>query len=703
MDSEAQGKYANIDIVIPFYKNAGLVRPLFDSLERVGGELCNRHTVVAINDSADEPELEAELSAAVERLSRQAPCRLIRNARNLGFVRSVNQVLAAARDARHDVLLLNSDTVIFPGAITELRRVAYLDPMTGFVSPRSNNATICSLPCQTVFKCVTPAEAYENFLALSKYLPEYNYVPTAVGFCLYIKAEILVEFGILDESFGQGYNEENDLIMRANRCGYRATLANRAFVYHVGEVSFSASGSAKHALEAKNAELLHRRYDEYPIAVREYFRSASYRAEEMISALLPDCDGRLDLVFDFSSVGPYHNGTSDVGKRLLKGALDHWHHRFNIFVMISNEARDFHKLDELPRLYFVSPETERTFAVSLRFSQPFEVEHLARMSRTGVINVFGMLDTIALDCLYLHHSDLATIWGFVCQYANGIIYNSDFVQGQFRRRFRFGTGVRELVSYHSFDLRDYAALPRTDGTGDYVLVIGNKFEHKRIPGTVEALSQAFPRVKLLVLGVNSAEGQNVIAYPSGNLSEASMHNLLRNAKFVVYPSLYEGFGIPVLEGLAHGKPVMARSIPVMRAIREKIAARDNLILYDSTSDLVARLREGFPQWKPVPDETGAETYNWSAISLNIGAFVEDLLRDWSVSDRLVPRLEYVSLLQGDSGSDRHQARADRAALRDREDVIKDIHGSLSWRVTAPLRWVGGLFLSMGKGKNDRLH
>jgi GT2 family glycosyltransferase/glycosyltransferase involved in cell wall biosynthesis len=699
MDSEVEEKYHATDIVIPFYKNAGLVRPLFDSLERVTGELIKNYTVVAVNDSAEDVELEVELSAAVERLSRQTPCRLVRNTRNMGFVRSVNQALAIARETGHDALLLNSDTVIFPGAMTELRRVAYLDPMTGFASPRSNNATICSLPCQKEFRCASPADAYENFLALSKYLPEYNYVPTAVGFCLYIKSEILVEFGIFDEAFGLGYNEENDLIMRANRCGYRAVLANRAFVYHVGEVSFSASGSAPHTLETENAALLQRRYNEYPTAVRDYFNSAQYRAEEMLSALLPDSEGRLDLVFDFSSMGPYHNGTSDVGKRLLRGALQHWHHKFNIFVMASNEARDFHELNKLPRVYIVSPQTERTFAISLRFGQPFGIDHLVRMSRTGVINVFGMLDTIALDCLYLHHSDLSTIWGFVCQHANGVIYNSEFVRDQFHRRFRFGCGVRELVSYHSFDLRDYAPEPQRAEAGDYILVVGNKFEHKRVPVTVEALSRAFPRVKVLVLGVDSAEGQNVIAYQSGSLSEASIHNLLRNAKFVVYPSLYEGFGIPVLEGLAHWKPVLARSIPVMRAIRERIAARDNLILYDSTGDLIARLREGFPQWKPVPSEAcGAEPYNWSAISVNIGAFLEDLVREWSFSDSLVPRLEFVSLLEGDSQTDRHQARADRAALRDREAAIKDIYGSLSWRVTAPLRWVGGVILRMGRGK-----
>ncbi len=42
---------------------------------------------------------------------------------------------------------------------------------------------------------------------------------------MYIKWQILADLGVFDEIYGLGYNEENDLIMRANRCGYRAVIA----------------------------------------------------------------------------------------------------------------------------------------------------------------------------------------------------------------------------------------------------------------------------------------------------------------------------------------------------------------------------------------------------------------------------------------------------------------------------------------------
>jgi glycosyltransferase involved in cell wall biosynthesis len=41
------------------------------------------------------------------------------------------------------------------------------------------------------------------------------------------------------------------------------------------------------------------------------------------------------------------------------------------------------------------------------------------------------------------------------------------------------------------------------------------------------------------------------------VSEFVKFRLLRHAEFLVYPSVYEGFGIPALEAMSLGKPVLA--------------------------------------------------------------------------------------------------------------------------------------------------
>jgi GT2 family glycosyltransferase len=708
-----------IDIVIPFYRNVGLVSSLFSSLATVKDELkaldC---TVVTVNDSPDDAELKPRLLEATGQLSPEVSCEIIENERNLGFVRSVNKALERAVSRGRDVVLLNSDVLVYPGALTEVRRVAYCDPMIGFVSPRSNNATICTLPHLDEFKKLRPDECYAVFQQLSPHLPDYHLVPTVVGFCLFIRLEILKEFGLFDESYGMGYNEENDLIMRANRCGFRAALANHAFVYHMGERSFSASAFPKQAQEDKNAALLHQRFPEYPVQVGRYFDSPHFKAERLLSALIPDADGRVDLLFDFSSVGPYHNGTFEVAKDLLSRAAEKWVEFFNLHVMASDEAIRFHKLDRLDRVFFVPTDTSRTFAVAFRFSQPFEYEQVLRMGRVGLLNVYGMLDPIAVDCLYLNQPDLEAMWEAVFQHADGVLYISDFVGEQFRRRFRLRPGLPELVTYLSLDFRDYAP-PHTPSGGSYILVIGNAFAHKRVSPTVDALSQAFPRQKIVAIGLQEDGRRNVMGYTSGSLTEGQMDSLLRGARLVVLPSLYEGFGIPLVRSLAYHKPVLARSIPVTRAIRERIHAEDNLILFSTIEELTEVLKRGFPVWREI-GSLGDPEGGWDTITDRIGEFLRRLLESFSFSEVLVPRLTHLRLLEslrsvsaanralpGGSAEAPEQAVHEygarltealrrveelRLIAKDRATQLEQVHKSMSWRITAPMRAVAGLLL-----------
>lgn len=713
-----------VDILIPFYRQPQLVKSLFDSLHHVAEELVETGSqVVAINDSPDDDALKTRLREAVESLSAKVSCRLIENAHNIGFARSVNGAASDSVENRRDVILLNSDTILFPGAIREIKRVAYLDPMIGFVSPRSNNATICSFPAKPEFQHLPPAQSYEVFRALSGYLPEYHYVPVAVGFCMYIKLQILAEFGLLDEVYGRGYNEENDLILRANRCGYQAALANHAFVYHMGEVSFSGSDSPKDALEKQNSKILVERYPEYPRSIRKYFDGIHYQGETMLPALLPDVDGRLDVVFDFSSMGTYHNGTFAAAKCILQAALETWQQHFQIYAMVTEAAQRFHGLDRYKGLLVVRPDTTRTFAIAFRFGQPFDYERLERMSRVGVLNVYMMLDTIAMDCLYLHQLNLETLWGTVFNYADAVLYNSKFVQQQFHRRFRRRPGLKEMAALHSLEVTDYRESPK-DGDlsrGSYLLVIGNAFAHKYVTATVDALSKAFPREKIVALGPSEDRWQNVTSYASGNLTDEQMRNLLRGAKAMIFPSHAEGFGIPVVESLAYARPVLARSIPVIRELREHLPSRDNLILYDSTRQLLELLSHGSPKWNGAAADPGAPApVSWKSGTAEIGQFLRRLVDTWDFKNDLLPRLAYMRILAD------HRAELDgpvpnakgviadddktlkklidpqivqdlKITLRDRELRITELENSLSWRITAPLRALGTLALRM-RGK-----
>ena len=84
-----------------------------------------------------------------------------------------------------------------------------------------------------------------------------------------ISSIVLERFGLFDEIYSPGYNEENDFVCRINRYGYSAVAANRAFVFHFETSSF---GTRRRNLEARNSQILLNRYPEYSRKIADYLR-----------------------------------------------------------------------------------------------------------------------------------------------------------------------------------------------------------------------------------------------------------------------------------------------------------------------------------------------------------------------------------------------------------------------------------------------
>ena len=55
------------------------------------------------------------------------------------------------------------------------------------------------------------------------------------------------------------------------------------------------------------------------------------------------------------------------------------------------------------------------------------------------------------------------------------------------------------------------------------------------------------------------------------LTEGELEWLYRHARLVLFPTLYEGFGLPMVEAFAHGIPALASDIPTLREVGEGCA------------------------------------------------------------------------------------------------------------------------------------
>jgi glycosyltransferase involved in cell wall biosynthesis len=111
-------------------------------------------------------------------------------------------------------------------------------------------------------------------------------------------------------------------------------------------------------------------------------------------------------------------------------------------------------------------------------------------------------------------------------------------------------------------------------SGPFVLHVGDLHERRNLATVVDAVIAARRHfggaagVSLVLAGVDRGVGEDICAIAAeadapgaavtlGAVSEDLLLSLYRCASALVYPSLYEGFGLPVLEAMACGTPVIA--------------------------------------------------------------------------------------------------------------------------------------------------
>jgi GT2 family glycosyltransferase len=250
-----------IDVIIPVYKGLEETRRCVESVLHHAQR--EAFAPVVVDDASPEPEI----SAYLDRLAHSGRIELLRNESNLGFVQTVNRAMELHRD--RDVVLLNSDTEVANDWLDRMVAAASRNDRIATVTPFSNNATICSYPFEG-WSSGLPGKL--GLAALDQLFAGTNAgqsidIPTAVGFCMYIRRRCLDEMGLFDNRYGRGYGEENDFCMRSAKSGWRHVLAADVFVFHEGGVSFS---DERFTLVRANARMLVDAHPEYNRVVHEF-------------------------------------------------------------------------------------------------------------------------------------------------------------------------------------------------------------------------------------------------------------------------------------------------------------------------------------------------------------------------------------------------------------------------------------------------
>jgi glycosyltransferase involved in cell wall biosynthesis len=170
------------------------------------------------------------------------------------------------------------------------------------------------------------------------------------------------------------------------------------------------------------------------------------------------------------------------------------------------------------------------------------------------------------------------------------------------------------------------------GEGGFVLAVGNLAAHKNLTA-LGALAQSLAQsgVKLVITGGFGGKAfreMPAITLPEpalyiGRVSDAELKALYGAAACFVFPSRYEGFGLPVAEAMLCGCPVVASGIPVLREIFPQGALFCDPL---SPRDIAAKVMQVIGDQKLQSDlgEAGkalAETMTWQRSGNEMNAII----------------------------------------------------------------------------------
>jgi glycosyltransferase involved in cell wall biosynthesis len=542
-------------------------------------------------------------------------------------VSALRRARRAAAMAGRGMLVLLRGATIGPEAARRLPSVLADDPMLGCVEPRfmcEDGPGIVALP---------PGHREGQLMSrrLVAALP-----PSYLGYdrlaaCLYVGPRIT---RLPDDTIDGIADVEEAvaiLVAEARRRGFRTVIDNR----HVAEIA--SARNAYPDLSPAAVERLRARYPEHDEVARRSATLPHYRREAALAAGLEAKHGAASrLLLDCTGLDARHNGTSEAVLGILDGLARLEGGQWRIELLVTPGARAFHELSQrYPFFRQLMLPPEEPAAVALRLSQPYRVGMIRDLHRCGLRVGTMILDTIAWDIAWTETEELGPCLEFAVRHFDALLFNSEFTRQRFAYRFPVRPGIRQCVTHHSFHATDHVRGAVGGHDHGPILLFGNAYPHKAITDTLDLLQRCFPFQPVTVVGGPQIDntGGNITLLPSGHLGAEEIDRLYTEARLLLYPSYYEGFGLPVVRGLNQGLDVLVRRSALATEIAANCRAPGRLLAFETPAEmveLIGRILAGepvdpLPQGAAIP--AGSGPLDWAGVARRIIDLADALLAE----------------------------------------------------------------------------
>lgn len=125
----------------------------------------------------------------------------------------------------------------------------------------------------------------------------------------------------------------------------------------------------------------------------------------------------------------------------------------------------------------------------------------------------------------------------------------------------------EAIDREMTEEREERLAIKLDLNRPYILFVGVREPRKNLDRLIKAWQPLANEIDLLVVGEKGWSQSDIGSQPNlrflGRVTDEELSVLYARAELFAYPSLYEGFGLPILEAFHHGTPVITSDISAM--------------------------------------------------------------------------------------------------------------------------------------------
>ncbi len=215
--------------------------------------------------------------------------------------------------------------------------------------------------------------------------------------------------------------------------------------------------------------------------------------------------------------------------------------------------------------------------------------------------------------------------------ARVLIAPSHFTAGRLREHFPDSSSKINVIYEGVKELgvpADFQEIARKEVKQPYLLYVGNAYPHKNLETLIGAslkLKEMGERANLVLAGKSDdfykrlkkrfADKGQIIFF--GTAADKELEALYRNAEMYIFPSFQEGFGLPGLEAMARGVPVVASSAGALKEIYGNAALYFDPASADDLVRAVMRFRRdsGFRESLVAEGRAQSAKYSWKEAAL----------------------------------------------------------------------------------------